>query len=240
MAFLYEQKFATLLVLFLRFFDRRRSIDEALPNRLWVTRQRLAVLRQAGFIASQRVYTQAQGLYLLTPRGYEMLRCNRQVMLDKEPVRVVDFRYFEHDRRVTLCRVALERQGKCLKWHSDRYLRLKRGFPLDSGKFFKLPDTVIADGVFVSSKNERVAFELEHTPKKRERYEDKRFHYLKLLEGSDSSLSGGVPALQRVLLVASTDRIGKDLQEYFGIHPRFQILSFESLVGGCLGKEALS
>ena len=239
LAFLYDQKFASLSVLYFRFFDRRTKVDESVPSNFWVTRQRIAVLRQAGLIASQRVYTDSKALYLLTKSGYEILKTKRDLGLSKDPVTSVDFRYFEHDKRVTLCRVALERHGKSLKWFSDRYLHVKGGYPLASGRFVRLQVAVIPDGVFLSSKNEYVALELEHTSKKRDRYEDKRLHYQRLFQSSEGTLGGGEPALHRVVLVATNERIRRDLEEFYGRHLKFQVLNFDRFIGSYLGKDAL-
>ena len=240
LTFLFEQKFASLPVLYYRFFDRREKIEDELPENFWVTRQRLMILKGAGLITAQRVYTDSKAVYLLTQYGYDILKNSRELSLAKEPITAVDYRYYEHDRRVTLCRVALERHGKCLRWFSDRYLQHKKGYPLLSGKFFRFPPGLIPDGVFISSKNEFVALELEHTHKRRERYREKRFAYQDLLGGLHSfRRREEEPPLHRVLFVATTDRVGKDLQEYFGELSDFQVLSFEKLVGGCLGRDAL-
>ena len=236
LSFLYDQKFASLPVLYFRFFDRRASVEEAVPKNFWVTRQRIAVLRQAGFIDSQRAYTDAKALYLITKAGYEILKTRCDLELSREPVRTVDFRYFDHDKRATLCRAALERHGKSKRWFSDRYLRIKKGYPIESGEFCRLPDGIIPDGVFLSSKNEFVALEVEHTPKKRERYVEKRRTYQNLIF---RGATGGDKMLHRVIFVSSSDRIGKDLEEIYGRDKEFQVVSFEKLIGSYLGGEAL-
>ena len=236
LAFLHDQSFSSLSGLYYRFFDRRKNSTDPLPKNLWVTRQRVACLRQAGLIASQRVFSDPQALYLLTREGYQVLEARRELGLYVEPSAAIDFRYFEHDRRVNLCRIALERSGKCLKWYPDRFLRKKRAYPYGENGWVKFPQAAIPDGVFISSKGERVAIELELTPKKRERTIEKCRHYKRLfLSAGDSG-----PSLHRVLWIASTPRIGRDLERVLGGEPCFTLYSFESLVGGTLGREALS
>lgn len=234
--FLHEQQFASLPMLYFRFFDRREKTTDPCPENLWVTRQRVALLRQAGLVASQKLFTEAKALYLLSKAGYEVLRRQRELSLDAEPPESIDFRYYEHDKRVSLCRIALERSGKSEKWYPDRFLRQKKGYPFGAKGFVKFPHGMIPDGVFISARHERVSFELELTPKKRERYAEKRDAYFRFLLERDSN---GEPPLHRAVFVACTDRIGKDLSEFFHESERFRVIQYESLVGGTLGKEAL-
>jgi hypothetical protein len=241
--FLHDQQFASLAMLYYRFFDRRASASDPIPTNCWVTRQRLAALKQAGLICSQRVYTEGKALYLLTRAGYEVVRQKRELWVYEEPAPAIDFRYYEHDKRVSMCRVALEREGKAVVWHPERYLRRRRGLRLPDGGWMRFAVGTIPDGVFVSSKNQRVALELELTPKTRERYRAKLEAYLRMFAGEGVADKGKTGAgVELVVFIACTDRIGKDLQEIF--YPTvpsdlFIIRSYESLVGGALGKEAL-
>src|SRR3974377_1995412 len=54
--FLLDQKFASLEALYFRFFDARKSPTDPLPRNLFVARQRLGILRRAGFFFSLRGY----------------------------------------------------------------------------------------------------------------------------------------------------------------------------------------
>ncbi len=241
--FIYEQKFATLDLLYFRFFDKRAKAVDAVPENLWVTRQRVAVLRRAGLLQSQMVYTESKAIYLLTQLGYQVLKSKRELLHYADPVQQVDFRYFEHDKRISYCRTALERSAKCYLWFPERTLRAKRRFEID-GKQFLVPSDAMPDGVFLSSKQERIAFELEFTPKKRERYAEKYRKYLGLLDTPIKRIGGDGPygyteaLFHRVVIVACTDRIGKDLQEFFR-NEAFSIMSYEKLIGGTLGVRAL-
>jgi hypothetical protein len=144
--FLHEQQFASLAMLFFQFFDRRTKAADPLPENLWVTRQRVAMLRQAGLISTQKVFTESKALYLLTRVGYDVLRQRRELALDAPPPDGIDFRYYEHDKRVSLCRVALERDGKSYKWYPDRFLRKKLGYPFGDKGFVRFPKGMIPDG----------------------------------------------------------------------------------------------
>lgn len=229
--FIYEQKFATLEILYFRFFDKRERSIDPLPENLWVARQRIALLKRAGLLSSQRVYTDSKAIYLITNLGYLVLKSKRELLYYANPITEVDFRYFEHDKRVNFCRAALEKQEKCLKWFPDRYLRSNKRFEV-GGREYKIPPEMIPDGVFISSKNERVAFELEFTPKKRERYGDKNKRYV-------WQMSQPEPLFHKTFIIACSDRIGKDLREFFR-SDHFAVTSYEKLVTGAFGPEVVS
>lgn len=72
LGFLLDQKFASLEQLYFRFFDARKAVSEPLPPNLHVTRQRLQVLKRAGLVTSQRVFSEPRSLYLLSPFGYQI------------------------------------------------------------------------------------------------------------------------------------------------------------------------
>jgi hypothetical protein len=54
LGFLLDQKFASLEQLYFRFFDVRRKVTDELPQNLFVTRQRLQVLRRARLATIRR------------------------------------------------------------------------------------------------------------------------------------------------------------------------------------------
>lgn len=237
--FLHEQSFASLGMLYFRFFDKqRKSPSDPVPENMWVARQRVATLRRAGLITTQRVFTDAKALYLLTRQGYELLETRLELKLDAEPVKEIDFRYFEHDKRVTMSRVAFERDNVCLRWYPDRLLRRKQGFPYgdDAGRYWQLPKRLIPDGVFINARHERVAVEVELTQKSFARVREKVIGYRKLMAEREQ---GRGPVFSQVMLVACMDRIGKDLQELGEWDERVKVMSYEKLVGGILGVEAL-
>ena len=84
---------------------------------------------------------------------------------------------------------------------------------------WELPKELVPDGVFISSKGERIAFEIETTPRKRSRYEDKRDGFLRVMRGSN-------PLLHRVFWVGYTDRIFSELTEVVGGRPEFVVESY--------------
>jgi hypothetical protein len=217
LGFLLDQKFASLDQIYFRFFDARAKVTDPLPANLHVTRQRLQVLKRAGLVAAQKVFSEARSLYLLTPLGYQIFRGRRPHDAFATPTRAVDFRNYEHDTKVNDCRIAIERTGKIMKWLPERRLRMQ-GFE-SQFSWSTLPKELVPDGIFISSKAERIAFEIETTPRKKSRYMDKREGFLSVMGGQD-------PLIHRVFWVGFTDRIFSDLKEVAGDRPEFIIESY--------------
>ncbi len=221
-SFLLDQKFASLEQIYFYRFDRRKAVTQALPKNLWVTRQRLQKLRTLGFITTERVYTESKSLYLLTLRGFQVLQSQRPLDAYALPLKSVDFRSYEHDTRVNDCRIAIERTGKVMKWISERRIRMK-GFESEYS-WEGLPKEVVPDGVFISSKGERIAFEIETTPRKKSRYQDKKWSYESVMRGSQ-------PLIHRVFWVGYTDRVYDDLKEVCGSSKAFYVESYSHFLG---------
>jgi len=220
--FLLDQKFASLEALYFRFFDARRSPSEPLPDNLAVARQRLGILKRAGLVSSERVYSDPKSLFLLTPLGYQLFRMRRSDDAYAAPVTSVDFRNYEHDQALNYCRVAIEKQGKSMRWFSERRLRME-GFQVP-GIRFELPESIVPDAIFVSSKGERVAFELEYTHRKKSRYEWK-------IEQYESVMGGSKPLLHQVLFVGGTERVYRDLKEVLPERSGFWLESYAHFLG---------
>ena len=202
--FILEQKFASLEQIYFRFFDVRKSITEVLPKGLFVTRQRLQLLKRHGFLKAEKVYSEAKSLYLITNLAVQVLRSKRPHLADLKVISQIDFRNYDHDSKVNDCRVAIERTGKIIRWLPERKLRAQ-GFESDFS-FDELPSELVPDGIFITSKGERVAFEIETTPRKKSRYEEK-------LSGFRSVMIGSKPLIHRVIWVGYTDRVYGDLKE---------------------------
>ncbi len=218
LGFLLDQKFASLEQIYFRFFDARKAVTDPLPAGLHVTRQRLALLRQAGFISMQRVFSEARSLYLLTSLGYQMFRAKKpEAAFLSQPAKAVDFRNYEHDTKVNDCRVAIERTGKIIRWLPEKRLRA-HGFESEFS-WSELPKELVPDGIFITSKGERVAFEIETTPRKKSRYEEK-------LLGLRSVMLGSKPLIHRVIWVGYTDRVYGDLKDVAGKTDGFIIESY--------------
>lgn len=175
--FLLDQKFASLEAIYFRFFDRRRHPSDPLPPQLFVTRQRLGLLQKEGLLTTNRVYTESKSLYLLGNKGYQYLKEFSPEPPYAIPIKSVDFRNYVHDLRVTYCRIALERARRAFQWFCERRIRMK-GYEV---KGDKLPETVIPDGIFLSSKGQSFVFELESSDRKASRFEHKASEYRSLV-----------------------------------------------------------
>ena len=217
LGFLLDQKFGSLEQLYFRYFDVRGKVTDHLPPGLHVTRQRLSLLRRAGLISTAKVYSEAKSLYLLTSLGYQIFSGKRPLDAFAMPMKTVDFRNYEHDTKVNDCRIAIERTGKVMKWLPDRRLRMK-GFE-SQHSWDKLPKEIVPDGIFISSKGERIAFEIETSPRAKRRYQAKRDEFLSVMHGPS-------PLLHRVFWVGSLDRIVSDLQETIGSRKEFVVESY--------------
>jgi len=218
LGFLLDQKFSSLEQIYFRFFDTRKKGSDPLPKNLHVTRQRLAILRRAGFIITERVYSEPKSLYLLSGLGFQAFQGKFPHDAYAMPMRAVDFRNYEHDTKVNDCRIAIEKTGRVVKWFSERRLRMQ-GFE-SKFSYQKLPEKIVPDGLFISSKGERVAFEIETSPRKKVRYEEKRDAYRSVMKGEK-------PLLHMVFWVGATSRIMADLRAVAGKHEEFRLESYD-------------
>lgn len=212
LGFLLDQKFASLAQLYFRHFDARSTSGDPMPKGLHVTRQRLQVLKRAGLITTERVFSESRSLYLMTSFGFQTFQSKRPTEAYAKPMVTVDFRNFEHDTKVNDCRIALERTGKVMKWISERRVRIE-GFE-SQFSFSDLPETIVPDGVLVSSKGERIAFEIEASPREKRRFIQKREAYESVMRGSN-------PLFHKVIWTASTDPLRTVLKDVIGGNPRF-------------------
>lgn len=218
LGFLLDQKFASLEQVYFRFFDVRAKVTDELPQNLFVTRQRLQVLRRAGLITTEKVFSESKSLYLLTTLGFQIFRNRRPHDAFAFPARDVDFRNYDHDTKVNDCRIAIERTGKVMKWLPERRLRAQ-GFESEFS-WSELPKELVPDGIFISKKNgDRIAFEIETTPRKKSRYEEKRDGFLSVMKGKN-------PLIHRVIWVGFTDRVFSDLTSVAGKQPQFSVESY--------------
>lgn len=218
LGFLLDQKFASLEQIYFRHFDVRESAESPMPKGLHVTRQRLQILKRAGLISTERVFSESRSLYLMTSFGFQTFQSKRPSEAYAKPMATVDFRNFEHDTKVNDCRIALERTGKVMKWISERRVRIE-GFE-SQFSFSELPETIVPDGVLVSSKGERVAFEIEASPREKRRFVQKREAYESVMRGTN-------PLFHKVIWTASTQPLTTVLKEVIGADPRFLLNSYD-------------
>jgi hypothetical protein len=194
--FLAEEKFATKEQLARRFFPNA----QAEPTRpLRVCYRRLLELRQFGLLECRPVVLGGTPLYQASRLALgQLAEADEPVLpyLDN-----VDVRTFEHDRRVTDVRVALEWLG-ATEWRSERSLlhRGWRGHP---------PDATFAIG------GTKLALELELSLKRKDRYEE-IFRGYALDPGRLVLYLCGTPGMRRALLRTAA-RSPEPSLFYFGL-----------------------
>lgn len=224
--FLLDQKFGSLEALFFKFFDARTDPNAPLPKNLAVARQRLGILKRAGLITTEKVYSESKSLYLLSRLGWKLLRDRYPALIYAPQATSVDFRNYEHDARVTLIRIALEKSQKAVKWYPERRIRI-HGFTA-KGIDGRLPETVVPDGVFLTPKDERIAVELEVSVRKKSRFKYKISEY-------EAVIASYKPLIHKVLFVAANDAVGKDLAEIIGRRPGFFLETYPHFLNKLYG-----
>lgn len=197
-AFLLEQGFLTLEAVYLALFDSRPNSQAPFPRHLEVARQRLRYLEKFGFISNRPVTMQSKGVYLLARKGYLALCQKLPERAFAPPPRVVDLGTFEHDKAITFIRIALEKSKKAFGWYPEHRVRFE-GFSHGRNS---LPKGLIPDGIFLNSKGERVALEVEPARKARARYERKLREYRSVIRDG---------LIQKVLYVTRRTDIAKEI-----------------------------
>ncbi len=197
-ALLLEQGFLTLEAVYLAFFDVRLDPSEPFPRHLEVTRQRLRLLEKRGFVSLCPVPMQGKGVYLLARRGYLTVSQKLPERAFAPPPRTVDLGTFEHDKAITFIRIALEKSKKAFGWYPEHRVRFE-GFSHGRNS---LPKGLIPDGLFLNSKGERVALEVEPARKARARYERKLREYRSVIRDG---------LIQKVLYVTRRPDIAKEI-----------------------------
>lgn len=211
--FVLDQKFASREALYLRFYQGK---DSKSPR---YAVERLQLLSKYGFLRPQRVYTEATTYYLALPLTQHTIQSLRPDRTISEPSEIIDLRTFEHDKRVTMCRVYREKKGEIRDWISER--RLKQEWTAANG--YRLSREYMPDAVFTNRTGGRVAFELELAPKTRERYAKKVSRFLEVMR------SGGGP-FTRTLFVACSENVYQMLLSVTRPYDEFRVLRFEEVV----------
>lgn len=219
--FLFDQKFASLETLYYRFFDRRGSVHELPPREFFVARQRLQLLKRGGLIHTQRVYSEAKSVYLLSKLGLSALQGKWPEIAYAPAIKEVDFRNYDHDRRVNLVRVALEREKKAWNWVSEREIRVKGYAP--EGVPGALPESLVPDAIFQNSRGERLALEIEISTRKKSRFEEKIRAYSDLMDPYEPESA----LIRRVLFVACSDAVARELKGIIGKQEGFILERYE-------------
>jgi hypothetical protein len=174
------------------------------------------------------VYSEAKSLYLLSQLGYRALQGKFPTAAYAPPMKEVDFRNYEHDTRVNLVRVALERERKAFDWIPERRIRMQGYQPAEEYRGGALPEWVIPDAIFHNSRGERIALEVEASSRKRSRIEERVTNYWNVMDPYGDPPKG---IIQKVLFVACSDPIARDIKAVIGKRPGFLIERYEHFLG---------
>ena len=225
--FVLEMKFADLNTIHQKFFSHLQSGKISVSS--WWARERLALLRQHGFLRTVRFTFSGKTYFLATELAHVALTNMRIERSFVRPVQGIDVRTFEHDLRVIEARLALERLGRAANWVPER--RLKSDLALASG----LSRQYQPDAIYQNKHGEMMAFELEISPKKKERYAEKLRKYLDVIRQAETQ---GGPGFRGALFVVCHDHVFNILSELTRRHEgKFRIERFDELVGGAPAAE---
>ncbi len=214
-------KFADLNAIHQKFFLNLRSGERSKSD--WWARERIGLLKQHGFLRTKRFTFTGKTYFLATELAHIALTNKRNHRSYVRPVVEIDVRTFDHDLRVTQARLALERLGRAANWVSER--QLKSDLALVSG----LSRQYQPDAIYRNKHGEPMAFELELTLKKKERYADKIRKYVDLIRQADLGTQG----FRGVLFVVCSDHIFGILNDLTRRHEgKFKIEKFNELVAG--------
>ncbi len=211
--FVLDQKFAGTDALYIRFFQGEGSKSPRYAV------ERLQLLSKCGFLRPKRVYTEPKSYYLATDLAQTTLQSLRPDRTISEPPTEIDFRTFEHDKRVTMCRASREKKGEVKEWLSER--RLKQEWTAANG--YRLSREYMPDAIYTNGAGGRVAFELELSPKTRERHVKKVSRFLEVMRHMDGAFS-------RTLFVACSKPVYEMLLSVTRPYKEFKVTRFEEIV----------
>lgn len=226
--FLLDQKFSSLEMIYLLFFNKGNPEDQILKKNLWTTRQRLSKLRKRGLVKTQKVFTRGKAHYLLTQLGFRILQGQEGEDFPVRNTHGIDFSLYEHDFRLNMIRVFLEVKKKCSFFFSEKWVRAA---PLPISKNgFRFARDLFPDAVFINSKNERVALELEVSRKASLKVIQKIHQYERLLSGR----YGSSQVLDKIWVVATKKSVIKIYQQAIGRYSKdptcYRVDHYENII----------
>lgn len=202
LGFILTMRFANVVQIAERFF---RQVGVRSDRYVY---RRLQLLKQAGWLAANKVFTEPKEYLTATKAAAELLRSSAPEFGDLPALNGIDFRNFEHDKRVVSARIWLENKKGAIGWVSERALRstFKREIPVAFQRY--LNPVSVPDGIFLTKGGDRVAFELEHAPKERSRYRDKLRRFRMIMDSDASKF-----LFSKVLFVCTSQRVFRLVEE---------------------------
>lgn len=161
-----EQKFLTVQQVAQRFFPAGTEVKDKIQAgyRRILTLQKFDMVKLTPILTGEKVMIVTRnGASQLDNRGHDRFGV----------IQSVDYRYFEHDRRVTDVRIILERLDLLTSWNSERLLK----------KTYQQA-TRVPDAVFILKNGQRGALEVEIAKKAVDRYQNIFQDYVRKQYGS--------------------------------------------------------
>jgi hypothetical protein len=218
--FVLEMKFASVEALYRRFF---RSKDSS-SNRY--AYERLNLLRKHGYLTPIRIHTEAVTYYVATRLARETLQGSFVDRCFVKPPPGIDVRCFEHDKRVLTCRVEREIGGNARDWTSER--ALKHDWTKATNN---LAREFMPDAIFTNRRGERVAFELELSPKTTDRYLRKVQQFAQIVSIPEA-------LFHRVLFVTCSRWVRETLTRLCRPYgDAIFVVPYEEIIGGADGRQ---
>jgi hypothetical protein len=216
LGFVLEMKFASVPMLFERFY----SFEDSSSDRY--AYERINLLRKHGYLRACRVYTEAKTYYLATKLAYNLLSSRNPSRTLVKPIDSIDIRYFEHDKHLAFCRIAHEKAGRARDWVSERRLKHDWG-----SKYNSLARSFMPDAIYTNKQGDRVAFELEISPKGKMRHLKKILQFAHVIQNPQG-------IFRRVLFVAFSPAVHATLTELTRGYGKenMWVMTYQQLTGG--------
>lgn len=203
-----DMKFAGIEDLHFKFFKTLK--DGNTSNSLWWAKERLAALEKYGMIERKHSFDERVSYYLGTLKGFKALQQRCPETLPARPVDKINHNTFNHDKMVIEVRNKLEVMGEVKTWYSDRKLFMFSELNTFADRWNQ------PDGIFITPRGEKVAFEVEITRKVNKHYQDKIKSYVNICRTSDNP-----QAIRKVLYVTGNASTHTVIKAETKIYPQY-------------------
>lgn len=223
--FINEMKFSSLDEIHFKFFKTLKDGTESKSQ--WWARERLSDLAKAKYIIKRYSFNERKSYYLGTMKGYLALLKRYPSDVSVKPLAKIDFSTFDHDKLVMQIRLQYEQQGVIKNWISDRMLQSM------GGAHKVLGEGNTPDGIYTTTDDEKIAFELELTQKAKSRYEQKIKKYVSIIRENKNNND----VFKKVHFIACSDKILEHLSHYSKLYKdffRFDLLQVADVKNGVL------
>jgi hypothetical protein len=210
--FICEMKFASIDEIYFKFFKTLKNGSESKSK--WWARERLTDLVKSNYLTKLYSFSDRKAYYLGSVKGY--LKTSKRYPPDflVKPLMKIDHSTFEHDKLVLQIRLHYETNKKIADWISDRKLQFTQGV------HSLLGEGNTPDGIYTTSENEKIAFELELSVKAKLRYEQKIRKYISIIRDRKNDIE----VFKKVHFIVSSEVAYKYLVQYSKLYKDFFLI----------------